>query len=176
MPRPPTIQTPSACPVEEPIECDPREREEWFARLPDAMQDRCRAAWKREREGLSLGPALSARRVRRAARDSAIVMPALVLFANVFQFQSLPQAFGVLLLAAVAGAMAGAVLGLGANGRFRAAIVGALAFLPVQLTMTIGASMLGLIALFFGLLLAMCCYAVFGLCMEARARLGSGEV
>lgn len=140
------------------------------------MQDRCRAAWKRERDGLSLGPVLSARRVRRAARDSAIVMPALVLFANVFQFRSLPQVFGVFLLAAVAGALAGAVLGFGANGRFRAATVGALAFLPVQLTMTAGGSMLGLIALLFGLLLAMSCYAVFGVCMEARARPGSGEV
>ena len=40
----------STVPLEDPHAVDPRENEEWFQRLPDAVQEEFRAEWRRRRE------------------------------------------------------------------------------------------------------------------------------
>ncbi len=157
-------------------ERDPREDEEWFGRLPPAVQTRFRAAWARDRDAVSADAAKTRRRVRRCARDSAILMPALALLVNLFQLPSFFATLGLLATAAIAGAAVGALLGAGTHGRFRAGMLGMAAFVPLQLSVASigGGGMLALICFFYGALLVMCSYGVFGLCMEVRARPGSG--
>jgi hypothetical protein len=155
---------------------DARESEEWFGRLPPAMQARCIATWERDREGLSVGPAQRQRRMARAARESAILLPILLVFVNLFLIRSAQHLLGIAVLGALVGAAAGALLGMGTNGRFRAAAIGVGAFLPAQLTLMGGEShMLALLCLFFGAWLTANVYGVYGLRLEDRARPGSGE-
>ena len=103
---------------------DPREQEDWFARLPDEAKDELRDRWRME-EGKA--PVQAQRRMTTLNR---YVLEGLILFGT------MELLFGTTLsclLAAVVGGIAGYVAGRIRSGSMRQGIVFAVAYMPLLL-------------------------------------------
>jgi len=155
---------------------DPREGEDWFLRLPASVQARVVGAWQRQRAALGGHPRRVRLRVRRCARESALLLAVIGLSANVFLIRSFTSVLALLAGGAALGAGIGAVLAVANRGRFGAASLGLAGYVILRCgTLGVSLDMLSLICLFCGAWITLLVYGIYGVRLEFRGLAHSGE-
>lgn len=169
------VKTPPVEPsLVDPVERDARESEEWFLRLPEAVQEQTRRSWLERARSESVDLRVVRANVWRAAWESGLLLALCALFVNIFT-----GTLGVFLLLLGVGFVVGAVIGVAAVtlrcGRFRLCVLGALGFLGVQLVVAgPRPEMLDIIVTLFGLYLVANVFGVYGVRREFRGMVGEG--
>jgi hypothetical protein len=157
-------------------EYDPREGEDWFQRLPPAVQARVLATWERERLAFADGPRRQRRRMQRCTKESAILLAGLGVGTSIFLISSFTHLLALLISGGLLGAAAGAVIATAHGGRFTAAVIGAAGFATLHLMVNgFRLDMLGLVCLFAGAWISALVYGIYGVRLEFRGRAHSGE-
>lgn len=157
---------------------DPREREDWFQRLPPAVQQQTRAVWRRRQEQITVGRRRGARSLARIARESAVLLVVIAVFASAFQLHSWLHLLAIVAAAAAVGAAVGVAIATRGAGRFQASVAGVAGHLVVQFAAVgvrlgpdIAGATLSLVCLLCGTWVAAHAFGAFGLRLELRRSL-----
>lgn len=148
---------------------DPREREDWFQRLPPEVQARTRAVWQRRRAQVTIVRGAAVRDLGRVAREGAVLMVGVTVFADMFLLRAWSALLLIVGVAASIGAITGVSIAIRGGGRFRAAVLGTAGYLVAQVSATNPWSEhLQIITFVLGGWIAANVFGIYGLRLESR--------
>lgn len=155
--------------IETELAPDPRERQDWFQRLPPEVQASTRAVWQRRRAQMTIVRSAVVRDLGRNAREGALLMVIVTVFADLFTLRAWSALLLIVGVAASTGAIVGVLIASRGGGRFRAAILGTVGYVAAQVSATsLWSEHLHMITFFLGGWMAANVFGVYGLRLESR--------